>query len=189
MISSQYDRNLDLFFDAFENLERNESYAKSWLMEARHLKNQRVDYIEQLKAVIQDMSVILNRIMSVRLPRGRADEIRALLWRLGLLDSSYAYQVLAYKKEDMVAEYMNIAEFGYPFWGHVEEFLMQLLMRPIVGFQWVDDVLLPDAMAIRLYEACQASWGGACYAARLCFLLHRYFILSEFMGNPAMGKS
>lgn len=128
-------------------------------------------------------------VMSVRLPRGRADEIRALLWRLGLLDSSYAYQVLAYKKEDMVAEYMNIAEFGYPFWGHVEEFLMQLLMRPIVGFQWVDDVLLPDAMAIRLYEACQASWGGACYAARLCFLLHRYFILSEFMGNPAMGKS
>lgn len=66
MISSQYDRNLDLFFDAFENLERNESYAKSWLMEARHLKNQRVDYIEQLKAVIQDMSVILNRSKCLR---------------------------------------------------------------------------------------------------------------------------
>ncbi|KAH7705783.1 hypothetical protein AAVH_27005 [Aphelenchoides avenae] len=50
--------DLDLFFDAFENLERNESYANSWLLEARHPKNQRVDYVEQLKALMQDMSMI-----------------------------------------------------------------------------------------------------------------------------------
>lgn len=57
---------------------------------------------------------------------GRDDDIRALAWRMGLLDAAFAYRGLVHRNGGGVAEFQDVAKFGYLFAAHIEELLEEL---------------------------------------------------------------
>ncbi|KAH7697486.1 hypothetical protein AAVH_35431 [Aphelenchoides avenae] len=146
------------FFQAFKRLEGNETSVKSWLEKLRH-SNSHLSacveggevyyYIDQLKALMQDMSMILDKTSRWMDMDGRDDDIRALVGRLGLLDAKFRYRSLVYTKSgDKLAEFNEGAEFAYLLWRHVDAFLVQLSFP---DYTFMNDILLRDAMAIRYW--------------------------------------
>ncbi|KAH7705780.1 hypothetical protein AAVH_27002 [Aphelenchoides avenae] len=114
------------FFDTLEGFARNETTVKSWLLRANLFDDGQRIYIDQLKALVQDMSMMLDKVVHSRLMNGRDDDIRALAWRMGLLDASLAYRALVHRNGGGVAEFQDIAKFGYLFAAHIEELLDEL---------------------------------------------------------------
>lgn len=79
---------------------------------------------------------------------GRDDDIRALAWRMGLLDASFAYRGLVHRHGGAITEFQDVAKFGYLFAVHVEELLDELSVAD--GTRVEEPLaLLANAMSIR----------------------------------------
>ncbi|KAH7705785.1 hypothetical protein AAVH_27007 [Aphelenchoides avenae] len=161
------------FFRSFKSLEGNETRVKSWLEKIRHPNSHLsvcdeggdvFDYIDQLKALMQDMSMILDKMSRWMDMNDRDEEIRTLIWRLGLLDAKFSYRSLGYTKVG-VGEYQDVAEFAYLFSGHVREFLIELSFP---DYNYVEGFLLRDAMAIRYWIGQRWVRLGQTWHAPLC---------------------
>lgn len=108
-----------------------------------------------------ERSILVSRWMDMN---DRDEEIRTLIWRLGLLDAKFSYRSLGYTKVG-VGEYQDVAEFAYLFSGHVREFLIELSFP---DYNYVEGFLLRDAMAIRYWIGQRWVRLGQTWHAPLC---------------------